>query len=57
MDIAFTHTSFTHGRDGKFFCIGVILLVLMDAGYGTALVFDLVDVSRGIRKFCLKCCI
>lgn len=57
MDITFTHTNFIHGRDGKFFYIGVILFVLMDAGYGTALVFDLVDVSRGITKICLKCCI
>lgn len=57
MDIAFTHTNFIHGRDGKVFYVGVILLVLTDADYGTALVFDLVDVSGGIRKFCLKCCI
>lgn len=57
MDIAFTRTNFIHCGDGKVFYVGVLLLVLMDAGYGTALVFDLVDVSRGVRKLCLKCCI
>lgn len=35
--------------------MGIILLVPTGAGYDTALFSDRVDVSRGIRKICLKC--